>query len=397
MVTILFNKTYSYVPSNHPYLFQHLSKLNEGVKAVDAGRKELVELYSIIDASDLIVLDQTLLNSSDMSSKKQGRNHIHMYFPVLKDAVFYKSLLTYLFDSSKKIIYWASLTDPHGILTVDMAKILTAGISVESMLNRIDGVIWQCNSATITDLKNVDPLYKEKWFDTAENPSASFATIKRHCRYEIEMIHCIEEQEFHSRKKKWDIDIPGVQYSTRQMADKSLEETSVTRPVKKNSSYWNGKVNSLILKAGFLPSTMIFRNNYRWMRYFISRSRITFVCGGGLKYFVRKFVEVPAFESVMLAYPPDNIADYGFVDGEHYLKSDPANIKPIVEMLLDSPAKQEELIHNALLLAKKNHTVQVRCRQLVKGLQLINQDKIDKACFENGKFIYLCGQKKISD
>ena len=99
----------------------------------------------------------------------------------------------------------------------------------------------------------------------------------------------------------------------------------------------------------------------------------------------------------MLAYPPDNIADYGFVDGEHYLKSDPANIKPIVEMLLDSPAKQEELIHNALLLAKKNHTVQVRCRQLVKGLQLINQDKIDKACFENGKFIYLCGQKKISD
>jgi hypothetical protein len=354
----------------------------------NAGVLSLKQLYNRIDSSSLIVLDQTILNAIQMSTRHTGRNLIDMYVPSLRDSEHYKSLIRYIFKSNKELIFWASITDPHGILTVDMAKISQAGMSVDTLLNRISGVIWNTSPRYVPDVNSIPSIYAEKWFHEKENPVESRNQILKHCRVEVEIPHCVDENEFVQPGKKWDIDIPGIGYVTRKLAIISIDSVNLTRPDKLLFLHYTGKVNGLLMKTKIIPTSVIYRNNYRMMRYFSSRSRSSFVCGSGLSLFVRKFLEIPAFYTLMLAYPPPNFSDYGFVDGHNYIKCNPEETGIKALEILKDPYLTQSIIERAANLVREKHTVGVRSEHLLNSLSMILNSTLTKAYFRAGEFAY---------
>jgi len=395
MICILHHKTYSYVPSVHPFLFNELSKRQaDDFHVIDIGTKTLKQIREQIAHVSLLVIDQSVLNALHITSGKMRKKITYMYLPNLKEVEFYSTLLHHIINLSVPVLHWFSITDAHGVLTVDLKKITHANIQVETYLQRISGIIWGYRSEKLTDIKKVPSHYAETWFDESENPVESYKTIARHIKYDIEIIHCLNKTEFFTAKKKWDIDVPGVTYKTRKIVQEILKEHTFSSP-KKNSQLLIGKLNGLIKKSRLLPPTFIFKNNYLAMRYYISRCRSCFVCGSSLRYFVRKFLEVPAFESVMLAYPPVNMSDYGFIDNIHYVHTEPEEIAEKLEWLLNDEEIQLRIIHAAKQLVHQQHTDSVRASQLVKALRFVSKDEITTAHFNNGRYTYYNREKEI--
>lgn len=398
MICILHNKSYSYVPSVHPILFNRLSQLqNDEFKVIDVAKFNIEEISQIIAQTKLLVFDQSILNALHLSASGLGNNLVYMYLPLLKKKSFYSKVLHMVLESDVPVLHWASLTDPHGILTVDLHKVSYSGIKIQDYLQRICGIIWGYNSQELVDINMIDTKYNEDWFAQSENPKESYTEISKYISYEIEIPHCISEKEIIlPQNKSWDIEIPGIKYLTRKIVQDLLQNQKYSYP-KKRQTFYIGKINGVIRKSAFIPSTLIFRNNYKSMRYFISRSRTTFVCGSGLRYFVRKFLEVPAFNSVMLAYPPVNMEDYGFVDNYNYVHTQPEEVTNKLEMVLEDVDFQNKILKNATETIYQLHTDKIRAQQLIKTLKLIQSGFISSAKFVKGKYCYLNGNNIIAN
>jgi hypothetical protein len=339
-----------------------------------------------INNAQLIVFDHSIVEAYKILHDKTRPNYIA--YDRMRNENFYEQIIFSVFNSTKKLIYWASMADLHGILTVEFSKLKKVGIHYNDILETIDGIIWYYNGNNIVDLRTIPEKYFEKSFSRLENPVESYAKIVSKVKYEIEITHCLSNSEFVERKKKWDFYVPGVKYKTRILAEENVKKFELKMPKTELSFYWNGKVNSAILRSKFLSPRYMFRKNYLLMQYFISRSRFSFACGSGLRYFVRKFLEIPAFGSVMVAYPPLNMEDYGFIENEHYIKADPENAAEKIKDLIGESDRQKYLADNAKKLLVALHTDEKRAEQLFNALHLIHSGKITSAKFRKGQFVY---------
>jgi hypothetical protein len=128
------------------------------------------------------------------------------------------------------------------------------------------------------------------------------------------------------------------------------------------------------------------KNNYYTYRFMISHSAVSFACGSELRYFVRKFLEIPAYRSAMIAYPPLNFQDYGFEDGVHYLHSFPEEAGEKAKYILQNKSFADKLIQNAWDLVAREHTAKVKANQVMACFESFNKGKLKSAGYVNGKF-----------
>jgi glycosyl transferase family 1 len=387
MILILYSKCYHYVPSIHPILFNRLKELSSDFfRVVDVTHLPLEAVKKNVEQAELIVFDHSIVEAYKILHDEKRPNYI--FYNRLREAIFYQEIISSVFDSTKKVIYWASMADLHGILTIEFSKLNNIGIHYQDILQRIDGIIWYYNKNNIIDLKNIPESYYEESFSRLENPIESYREVVSRVKYEVELPHCIGKNEFTEKQKKWDFYVPGIKYKTREMVETAVKNMGLKTPNSERSFYWNGKINGAVMRSNFIPTTLIFKKNYRLMKYFISRSKFSFACGSGLRYFVRKFLEIPSFGSAMVAYPPLNMDDYGFVDYESYIKVEPESVEQRVKEFIEDNELQRYLVANAKSLVLRLHTDEVRARQLRDTLCLIHSGEIASAKFEKGQYIY---------
>jgi len=366
--------------------YEELFRRSDGktLMIVDISRYRITEVGNLIDKAELLVFDNSIILS--MGKAQILSRNFYSARNVKKE--FYFDVWSLVNHSNKPIFLMHPSSDLHAV---------NFGLERDSymeILKRISGIFWPYHQCPL-DRNNENERYPfttlEKFNLDKKKVINIWDEIKTVVPISIDFPHCLGAYEFtlQSRKKIWDIIIPGVSYKTRELALESAEKADLFVAPYVGFSRW-------LVLAPFLlydkllqkkSSTKLYNNkSYMFYKHMISLSSVTFTCGSELRFFVRKFIEVPAFRSAMLAYPTLNFRDYGFEDGIHYMHTFPEETGEKAKYLLKNKNVADKLVQNASELVAKHHTAAERVNQVLTCLNFFMQGKLKSAGYYVGKF-----------
>ncbi len=240
----------------------------------------------------------------------------------------------------------------------------------------------------------------------------------------IHLPHCVGEDEFLEPKshKKLTICVPGVLYHSRKKAISNIEKSlnilriSNLKPkrvfqqsiisFKRPGTIWpflRSLLNTLVkLKKmelidqmaivpfhavkSYDPKDLIkieeMRIRYRTM---INQAKYTYTCGSALGYPIRKFFEIPAAGSLLMADPFWNYQVLGFEDMENFVVCLPDDVVKKIQELEENSALYEKILKQSREFIRERHTVSVRISQFRKVFDSIVGRRYDYSFWENGE------------
>jgi hypothetical protein len=367
--------------------YNELIRRSDGMnlQVVDIARYNLAEVAAFINRADLLVFDNSIILTMG-KAMKITRN---FYTNKSKTNEYYKDVWNLVNRADKPVFLMHPSSDLHAV---------NFGLERElylEILKKITGIFWpyhrfpleQDNSKDRYPFTSLEPFQlSKKDLLTIWNEITSTVPVS------IDFPHCLSPQEMVSQKRKkiWDIIIPGgANYITRSIArDNAVKADLFVAPFETNARwlvYFPYLFYNRVTTKKY--STQVYqKKSFRLYRYMIALSATSFTCGSELRFFVRKFIEVPAFRSAMLAYPSLNFRDYGFEDGVHYLHCYPEETAEKAKYLLKNKNVADKLIQNAWELVAKQHVASERVSQVMSCLHFFMQGKLKSAGYQNGKF-----------
>ncbi len=380
-ISIFYAKIYYYVTSFHPKLFNELVSKETLIDFVDVTKITFEDIEKIATSSDIIIIDNSLMWCI------QKENHKDFYFYInlhnkKYNASHYSKIVDYLFIQKKKKLFWFH-GDSHGLDVSRNIRLDGLKEFKNDIINNTDGIIIAMHPNKFET--SLDIKYLDDNFLKLPNPALNINDITKN-KIVIEVPHCVDIKEAISCSKKWDICIPGVSYKTRKIAEESINTSNLKilpfKRITKIKYYFDVIVNK------FLSTIARNEMGYKFIRRLSASSKINFICGSGYKYFVRKFLEIPLYNTAMICYPVKDMEDYGFVNGKHAIFCKPEDVGEACVNLLKNPALIEELAKNAYILVVEKHTVTARATQLIKALELLAEDKLVESYFKDGEYFY---------
>jgi Glycosyl transferases group 1 len=266
----------------------------------------------------------------------------------------------------------------------------------EKYISKIQGIVWVYRAEEMKDLNDLPVAYRDPFMIIKDGyfpPKENAERIKKMVPTIIEIPLCVNSSEIHKAKRLhfWDASVIGDGYLTRKIAKRNIQEAKgislapyyITNRIK-------NKVNDIIYKTRIADSDRITKFNFYTSHliqdFFLKRSRISFTCGSGYMYFVRKFFEIPASGSALVGYTPDFASDYGFVHEKNYFFSLPENVGEAIRFLKKNQAVRQELKKNAWNLIEELHTSKKRAEQLLFALTSFAYKPYKEARFVEGKY-----------
>lgn len=170
-----------------------------------------------------------------------------------------------------------------------------------------------------------------------------------------------------------DISIPGVEYHSRKIALKKLEQSNYNFKVGKDSSGIRRKLTS---------KAMQITKSKRLLRYYqdsysksIKNSKVCFTCGSALMYTIRKFYEIPAKGCVLLCEPLEPLIYLGFEDGKNCIYTDLDNIEEVLKNIIAGDMEvYQDIADNGRELMLLKHTIKKRSEQLYQVMKSISNN-----------------------
>lgn len=383
MIQFICLESLNYVPSSRVFYEELKKRTGSDIEITDPGKYAIDEVKKKIGAADIVVLDISLLIAMGINPI----NSIDFYIVNKKPRSFYLNVWDIVNNSSKPLFLFSPSSDLNAI-NFGLKRQLYI-----DLLGRCEGIFWpyyRCpvQVGTIPEKYNsILPSFKIKDTDLVSVWQEVTSSIK----INIDLPHCISPREMilKSRKKKWDLIIPGAGYKTREIALAAAEGEELKIAPFNKYRRWLVTAPYYLYKK-ILPArdhiSFQQKNSFFIYRYMISHSAVTFTCGSELKYFVRKFLEIPAFRSAMLAYPSDNFKDYGFENGVHYLQTFPEETGEKTQYLLKNKSLADKLVQNAWNLVAEKHSAAVRVEQVLDCINAFQQGKLKSAGYYDGKF-----------
>lgn len=366
--------------------YDELIRRSDGknLQVVDIAKYNLAEVAAFINKAGLLVFDNSIILSMG-KARIISRN---LYINKNKTNEYYTDVWNQVNRADKPVFLMHPSSDLHAV---------NFGLERElylEMLKKTSGIFWPYHQCPLerTDANDRYPFTSLAPFNiTKQEVINIWDEIRSAIPISIDFPHCLGQSELNkkNRKKVWDIIIPGVSYKTRQMAQESAEKAGLFVAPYVGYSRWLILApyllyNKVIQKKYSTPAYQ--KKSFRLYRYMISLSSVSFTCGSELKFFVRKFLEVPAFRSAMLAYPSNNFRDYGFEDGVHYLHTFPEETGEKAQYLLKNKSVAEKLVQNAWELVARQHVAAERVNQVLSCLHFFMQGKLKSAGYHEGRF-----------
>ena len=388
MISVFYVPCHLYVNSVHPLIYDYLVEhKTDEIRLVNINKVSNLDL--VIEQSSLIVFDQSVIEAIRVSVEGQKISRTYLYFPRTESTAYYKSCTEKILNSSKRKSYWASMSDAQSLFE-NLDQLELAGLSRKHFLNKMESIIWLFNSKNLINNSQLRNQYTVDYENLCKKINDAAEFVSRHFEYEFELPHCVlTNREYKTVNKKWDYYIPGVLYPARKIAINSMKPYKMKSPNSRIINFLKNKYQGLIQRIGVINPPKVYTSNQQIMNYLIRYSKFTFVCGGPPRYFVRKFMEVPLQASVMVGYGPDNITDYGFIDGENYINAEPEMFGGVVTKYLHNIDYREKLTAAAYSTVSSLHSVEKRSEQLINSLQQINSEGAKKGKFINGKYSFL--------
>lgn len=188
-------------------------------------------------------------------------------------------------------------------------------------------------------------------------------------------------------KKKYDFCIPGARYTTRLAIEKKLSENFNLAPYQKSDEMVRKLVS---VGSKLIPPLRPIERSVKTkireinMNHLISLSKFTYVDGGPLGYFVRKYLEVSAAGSILVCSPSQILSTYGFVKNKHFIDVNVflQNIEEETEVYKMNNSK----VHQISTLIKENHSFVARITQLLSFLDIVSARGTGLGFFSDGTF-----------
>lgn len=383
MILYLYAKALNY-SNSHSVFHEALNRSfsAEALLMIDVNSHEPEKIRVLIKSCEILVVD----NQFTIALSQVKVNNPNIFFIKSKSIEFYEDIMNVIFDSDKPLFFICPDADLHA---KDFG--LTRELYLR-LLNRIDVLFWPFKKypLSLTDDGRYDNIL-EKYKLSRQDVYSIWKEIVESVPVIIEFPHSVSKKEMltKAKVKYWDAIIPGANYETRKIARASAVESGVDiAPYQNSYRYIVGGARKIFGLHNKVTVKLSHKIQYALYRYLILHSSMTFVCGSELRFFVRKFLEVPSFRSVMISYPSLFMRDYGFIDGQSFIETIPEDFGKHVKFLKSNRHSQEKLINSAFEVVGACHTADHRVEVFKTVCSLFISGKLRGGEFKNGKFEY---------
>jgi hypothetical protein len=201
----------------------------------------------------------------------------------------------------------------------------------------------------------------------------------------IPIRHMLSEEEllrYPNPKKKYDISVLGVLYDRR----KTIYNLAKSSPFKVYNPTLllrlRNMLNSFNKKYFFTNKILNFLFNRA-----LEQSKVSYTDGTKLNYFIRKYLEIPVTQTLLIAHPLEKMEEYGFIDGINYISCNSENFLEKVTEILNDENKREKIVNNAYNLIKDRYTELYFGNKLEEILTSMHQGIFQKCYYKNGDLI----------
>ncbi|HYK72422.1 MAG TPA: glycosyltransferase [Pseudoneobacillus sp.] len=103
----------------------------------------------------------------------------------------------------------------------------------------------------------------------------------------------------------------------------------------------------------------------------INRAKIFFTCDSIFKYPVKKYYEVLACKTLLLAPDSKELYDLGFRDGENFVAINKHDFLEKAEYYLRNEQERERIANNGYNLVREKHSTQIRAKGLITIIEKV--------------------------
>jgi len=380
MITVLYVKGYYLNPSYSVLYEEFEGRTCENLRVINVNETTISDIKKAFSQSSCVAM-------SDMVFALASKEYWEIagwYFVNPREKVFYELIWeSFLKVSCAKLMitFHFDLHAKENIFPLD-----------PSWKNHIDAIAWIYEKRPVS-IQDAPCAYLENWIKYFDEPPVNWEKIINlfPVRIEIPFSLSSSELQYASNDTLWDVCVPGANYTTRKIAKKQIEKENLS------IAPYQRKVNSVVkllydlnrmLPARLRPYTLrrIIPFAQKKQRHIVSRSRAAFVCGSIYRYPVRKFFEIPAARSAMMAYPCVGFEDYGFKDGENVVVALPEDAGRAANRLINNTPLREKLTVNAWEMVRRLHSAEKRVSDLVECMRHLEKGKLRGAQFINGQY-----------
>lgn len=203
----------------------------------------------------------------------------------------------------------------------------------------------------------------------------------------INLGHYVDMSEFFYsplEDRKYISSVPGFHYYRRKKAFKELKKHNI----KMHSNIQ--KVIYAILNKLKIP---VF-SSYLGIKFYniifqniLFETKYIYTDGAGDDFPIRKFLEVPASGSILLASEFIGMKRWGFKDGENYISTTPENIIEKIAYLENNRKEAQKIAIKGRDLIWEKHSLIARSKQLRETLEEIKNQSYKKSYWKDGEYI----------
>ena len=227
---------------------------------------------------------------------------------------------------------------------------------------------------------SIDQLILSRW----TNNYRDFAASRRE-RF-ISIPHAIGASEIKRppyAKKSYDWSVVGANYTQRMAARHVLDENGIRCSGKLQPYYF-----ALIQKARINPYA-----HYSTIRFLqlmfqraIANARFAYTCGSVAKMAIRKYLEIPALGTVLVADDCEGFAAMGFVDGENVIVAKGERVLEVHNALSTELERSQHIAESGQRLVADLHSTSARVHQLRQAFDQIETGTFRGSFWANGRF-----------
>jgi hypothetical protein len=374
-VITVFYARYQYVNPGFPKLLQRFREISDQrFGTVDVTATSPGDLARAIARSTVVAIDQSLVNAAVWPTPNDSPAY---FIHDLRPREHYEDALEQLLQApaARAIFSYSDLHDKR-----------EAAVQ-RRMAGRINAFFWCFESH---GGYRPPPEYHEPLVINYEDPARRWEEVVSLFPVRVETLFGIADDELTPKSPGswWQASVPGAHYSTRKLAAESIRSQGLSMaPFQLSGKVVRG-LNKLVRPV--LPrrtaSTAFIESQRAMQRFIVERSAATFVCGSWMAYPVRKYFEVPAARSAMVAYPCQGFSDFGFKDGVNTLITMPEDAGKSVRRLLADDRLRAGIIEEAFDLMRGTHSIRNRAIEMRACLERLEAGKLQGARYVEGRF-----------
>jgi len=376
LITVFYAR-YAYLNPGFPLFLQFLrDNPPQGIRAINVSQRTPAEIERLARESSTIVIDQSIENAATWAEPGQFSiyrirgDHPTSFFSEISDQ---------LWSVDARRLFMSNF-DLHDLRVPAL---------MERMRGKVDAVSWMFEKRPRTT-SDVPAQYRDPWNSTDHDPLGTWNLIREVAPVRIELPFAIAAHELANApvRETWDTCVPGAPYATRTLALSSIRRQKLTVAPARGLSRLASGVSRIL--GATLPSetaslsTIVLQQ--RLQRSLVRSSATTFVCGSGVAFATRKFFEVPALRSPMLAYPCVGFDDYGFSNGINVVSTIPEDAGKQARWLRSNPPIAERIARAGQEMIIRLHKLDVRVESFAKCLRKLDQGKLNGAAFQKGQY-----------